>query len=89
MQKKRNSKASELVQIARDWYHGKEMDKLFQETTRGVKISEYWREKAESQQKKAIEVAEQKAHGKGSDPKKTKTCSSALAEGGFARTKTT
>ena len=39
--KVRNPKPNELVKIARNWQHGKEMKKLFQSTTRGAKASDY------------------------------------------------
>merc|ERR1712020_283052 len=76
----RNPKPNELVKIARNWQHGKEMEKLFQSTARGAKASDYKQGKNEAQQKKAKEVAEAKAKGKGSDPKgkgsepKTRKC---------------
>ena len=45
------------------------MEKLFQCTARGAKASDYKQDKNEAQQKKAKEVAEAKAKGRGSDPK--------------------
>ena len=58
-------KPSELVRIARNWQHGKEMEKLFQSTTRGAKASDYKQDKNEAQQKKAKEVVDAKAKDKG------------------------
>ena len=45
------------------------MEKLFQSTARGAKASDYKQDKNEAQQKKAKEVADAKAKGRGSDPK--------------------
>ena len=65
--KVRTPKPNELVKIARNWQHGKEMEKLFQSTTRGAKASDYKQDKNEAQQQKAKEVADAKAKGKGTD----------------------
>ena len=67
--KVRTPKPNELVKIARNWQNGKEMEKLFQSTTRGAKASDYKQDKNEAQQQKAKEVADAKAKGKGSEPK--------------------
>merc|ERR1712074_162199 len=56
--KVRNPKPNELVKVARNWQHGKEMEKLFQSTARGAKASDYRQDKNEAQQKKAKEVME-------------------------------
>ena len=82
--KVREPKPNELIKTARNWQHGKDMEKLFQSSARGAKASTYKQDKAEAQQKKAAEVAEAKANGKGkgkgsnpngkgSDPKKPRT----------------
>ena len=57
--KVRDPKPNELVKIARNWQHGKEMEKLCQSSARGAKASNYKQDKAEAQQKKAAEVAEE------------------------------
>ena len=60
--KVQNPTPSELVKIARNWHHGKEMEKLFQTTTCGAKAtSDCKKDKNDAQQKKAKEVADTNA----------------------------
>merc|ERR1712020_163938 len=76
----RNPKPNELIEVARKWQYGRDMEKQFESTARGAKASDYKQGKDEAQKAKAAEVAEAKAKGKdngkgkgkgkGSDPKK-------------------
>ena len=44
----RNPKPNELIKIARNWQHGKDMEKLFESTARGAKASDYKQGKDEA-----------------------------------------
>merc|ERR1712020_37736 len=69
----KNPKPNELIEIARRWQYGKDMEKQFESTVRGAKASDYRQGKDEAQKAKAAEVAEAKAKdkdkGKSSDTK--------------------
>merc|ERR1712026_102224 len=69
----RNPKPQELIETARTWQYGQDMEKQFESTARGAKASDYRQGKDEAQRAKAVEVAETKAEGQGkgmgSDPK--------------------
>ena len=92
MYKEQILRASELVQIARDWHQGKEVDRLFQDTAGGLRPRNTGGTRLNCSKRRPWRplIRRFRARARCQTPRKLSrlTCSSALAVGGLAKTKT-